>query len=146
MQPLPRLTADRLAVLASRHTPENGRAHRETCRSRVFTNAAGITQNMVDYVDSRGVPGSFEEKIFLSTATEHLNAVQCEHCFALRHPKDCVVRSITNYMTTRQAHFCDDKGAPRNISLNTRGARNLDGERNGKSERNAGAGHGDSRL
>jgi hypothetical protein len=110
MQPLPRLTADRLAVLASRHSPENGRAHREACRSRVFTNAAGITQNMVDYVDSRGVPGSFEEKIFLSTATEHLNAVHVRTLLALRHPKDCVVRSITNYMTTRQAHFCDDKG------------------------------------
>lgn len=76
----------------------------------VFTNDAGITQNMVDYVDSRGVPGSFEEKIFLSTATEHLNAVMCEHCYALRHPNDCVVRNITNYMTSSQAHFCDDKG------------------------------------
>lgn len=110
MQALPRLTADRLAVLPEGTRLKMGGHIVKYVGRGSFTNASGITQNMVDYVDSCGIPGSFEEKIFLSTATEHLNAVQCENCFALRLPEDCVVRTITNYMTTRQAHFCDDKG------------------------------------
>lgn len=108
MHPLPRLTADRLAALPAGTRLKMGDHIVKLVGRGSFTNAAGITQSMVDYVDSRGVQGSFEEKIFLSTATEHLNAVMCDYCFALRHPKDCVTRSITNYMTTRQAHFCDD--------------------------------------
>ncbi|MGX9623919.1 hypothetical protein ACWYAI_19675 [Klebsiella quasipneumoniae] len=110
MQPLPRLTSERLASLPAGTRLKMGGHIVKLVGRGVFTNDAGITQNMVDYVDSRGVPGSFEEKIFLSTATEHLNAVMCEHCYELRHPNDCVVRNITNYMTSRQAHFCDDKG------------------------------------
>ena len=85
MQPLPRLTADRLAVLPAGTRLKMGGHIVKFVGLGSFTNAAGVTQSMVDYVDSRGVQGSFEEKIFLSTATEHLNAVQCEHCLSLIH-------------------------------------------------------------
>lgn len=62
MQPLPRLTADRLAVLPAGTRLKMGGHIVKLVGRGVFTNDAGITQNMVDYVDSRGVPGSFEEK------------------------------------------------------------------------------------
>lgn len=110
MHPLPLLTADRLAALPAGTRLKLGGMIVKLVGRGSFTNAAGIRQDMVEYVDLRGNPGSFEESIFLSTATEHLNAVRCDNCFALRAPKDCIVRNVVNYMTTRQAHFCDDTG------------------------------------
>lgn len=147
MQPLPRLTSERLASLPAGTRLKMGGHIVKLVGRGVFTNDAGITQNMVDYVDSRGVPGSFEEKIFLSTATEHLNAVMCEHCYALRHPNDCVVRTSRTTLPAARRISATTKGAPRNISLNTLGARSPHGERDGKSgKRNAGSGHGDCCL
>lgn len=110
MQPLPLLTADRLAILPAGTRLKMGGHIVKLVGRGSFTNAAGVTQSMVEYIDSRGVQGSFEENIFLSTATEHLNAVRCEFCGVLRHPTDCVKRAIHTYMTTRQACFCEDKG------------------------------------
>lgn len=62
MQPLPRLTSERLASLPAGTRLKMGGHIVKLVGRGVFTNDAGITQNMVDYVDSRGVPGSFEEK------------------------------------------------------------------------------------
>lgn len=110
MQPYERLTADRLASLpAGSRLKLGGQIIKLTGRGS-FTNAAGRTLNMIDYVDSRGVPGSFEESIILASATEYLNSVMCAYCGARRHVNDCIVRSVSTYMTTSQSHFCEDKG------------------------------------
>ncbi|MDM2816916.1 hypothetical protein [Citrobacter sp. Cpo102] len=110
MQPYERLTAVRLASLPEGSRLKLGGQIIKLTGRGSFTNSAGHTENMIEYVDSRGVPGSFSESIFLESATEHLNSVMCDNCGARRHPKDCVVRSVSTYMSTRQSHFCEDKG------------------------------------
>lgn len=110
MQPYARLTAERLAGFpAGTRLKLGGQIVKLTGRG-AFTTSAGRTENMIEYVDSRGVPGSFAESIFLESATEHLQSVMCACCGSRRHPKDCVVRSVSTYMTTSQSHFCEDKG------------------------------------
>ncbi|CAH6636017.1 hypothetical protein [Pseudocitrobacter vendiensis] len=110
MQPLQRLTAEKLAAMPAGTRLKFGGQIVKLAGRGSFRNSAGHLEEMIEYVDSRGVPGSFAESIFLASATEHLNAVMCDQCGALRHPKDCVVRTISTYMTTKQGHFCDDKG------------------------------------
>ncbi|MFZ5406641.1 hypothetical protein [Enterobacter asburiae] len=110
MQPYARLTADRLASLPPGSRLKLGGQIIKLTGRGSFTNSAGRTANMIEFVDSRGVPGSFDEDIVLASATEHLNSVMCAFCGARRHVNDCIVRSVSTYMTTSQSHFCEDKG------------------------------------
>ncbi len=109
MQPYERLTSERLASLpAGSRLKLGGQVIKLTGRGS-FTNSAGRTESMIEYVDSRGVPGSFSESIFLDSATEHLNSVMCAWCGARRHQSDCNVQTVSTYMSTKQEHFCTDK-------------------------------------
>ena len=109
MQPYKRLTSERLASLpAGSRLKLGGQVIKLTGRGS-FTNSAGRTESMIEYVDSRGVPGSFSESIFLDSATEHLNSVMCAWCGARRHKSDCNVQTVSTYMSTKQEHFCTDK-------------------------------------
>lgn len=109
MQPYERLTADRLANMpAGSRLKLGGQIIKLTGRGS-FTNSAGRTENMIEYVDSRGVPGSFAESIILDSATEYLSSVMCAYCGARRHKSDCTVQTVSTYMSTAQKHFCTDK-------------------------------------
>ncbi|HDC4524085.1 hypothetical protein QLG09_17260 [Enterobacter sp. V89_11] len=110
MQPYERLTSERLASLPEGSRLKLGGQIIKLTGRGSFTNSAGRTENMIEYVDSRGVPGSFAESIILDSATEHLSSVMCAYCGARRHKSDCTVQTVSTYMSTAQKHFCTDKG------------------------------------
>lgn len=110
MQPYERLTPERLASLPEGSRLKLGGQIIKLTGRGSFTNSAGRTENMIEYVDSRGVPGSFAESIILDSATEHLSSVMCAYCGARRHKSDCTVQTVSTYMSTAQKHFCTDKG------------------------------------
>ena len=88
---------------------------------------------MIEYVDSRGVPGSFAESIILDSATEYLSSVMCAYCGARRHKSDCTVQTVSTYMSTSQKHFCTDKGCAESSSARTFPRQDNHGERDGDS-------------
>ncbi len=110
MQPYERLTSERLAGLPNGSRLKLGGQIIKLTGRGSFTNSAGRTENMIEYVDSRGVPGSFAESIILDSATEYLSSVMCAYCGARRHKSDCTVQTVSTYMSTAQKHFCADKG------------------------------------
>ncbi|MFX2664780.1 hypothetical protein V6206_05755 [Enterobacter hormaechei] len=109
MQPYERLTSERLASLPEGTRLKLGGQIIKLTGRGSFTNSAGRTENMIEYVDSRGVPGSFAESIILDSATEYLSSVMCAYCGARRHKSDCTVQTVSTYMSTSQKHFCTDK-------------------------------------
>jgi hypothetical protein len=80
MQPYERLTSERLASLPEGSRLKLGGQIIKLTGRGSFTNSAGRTLNMIEYVDSRGVPGSFAESIILDSATEYLSSVMCAYC------------------------------------------------------------------
>ncbi|MBT2048466.1 hypothetical protein [Enterobacter asburiae] len=58
MQPYERLTSERLASLPDGSRLKLGGQIIKLTGRGSFTNSAGRTENMIEYVDSRGVPGT----------------------------------------------------------------------------------------
>lgn len=109
MDALPRLTPEKLAAMpAGTRIKFGGQIVRLAGRG-TYVNGAGRTETIIEYTDSRGVNGSFEEKIFLQTATEFLNAVRCDFCLRLRDKNDCEVKVIETYMSRSNGNFCKDR-------------------------------------
>ncbi|ELJ5855646.1 hypothetical protein RS425_004057 [Enterobacter kobei] len=110
MQPYERLTSERLASLPEGSRLKLGGQIIKLTGRGSFTNSTGRTENMIEYVDSRGMPGSFAESTILDSATEYLSSVMCAYCGARRHKSDCTVQTVSTYMSTSKKHFCTDKG------------------------------------
>lgn len=117
MNPLPRISSERLAALPVGSRLKLGSQIVKLTGRGPFTYSDGRTEDIIEFVDSRGVAGSHAESIFLASATEHLNSVMCDKCGQLRHPDDCDVRTIHTAMASRTAHFCHDKGCAERFFL-----------------------------
>lgn len=110
MDVLPRLTSEKLATMPIGTRIKFGGQIVKLAGRGTLVNAAGRTETMIEYTDSRGVNVSFEEKIFLQTATEFLNSVRCDMCGQLRDKADCEVKIVETYMARRNGSFCKDRG------------------------------------
>lgn len=110
MDALPRLTPEKLAAMPNGTRIKFGGQIVKLSGRGTFVNAAGCTETMIEYTDSRGNNVSFEEKIFLQTATEYLNSVRCDFCLRLRDKHDCEVKVIETYMSRSNGNFCKDRG------------------------------------
>lgn len=110
MNPLPRISSERLAALQPGSRLKLGSQIVKLTGRGQFTYSDGHTEDIIEYIDSQGIPGSFAESIFLKSATEHLNSVMCAKCGLLRNPEDCDVRTIHASITSRMAYFCHDNG------------------------------------
>ncbi|SCC35309.1 hypothetical protein [Kosakonia oryziphila] len=108
MDVLPRLTPEKLASLPPGTRIKFGGQIVKLVGRGTLVNAAGRTETIIEYTDSRGVNGSFEEKIFLQTATQYLNSVRCDMCGQLRDKRDCEVKVVETYMTRSNGYFCQD--------------------------------------
>lgn len=109
MQPYPKLTRERLAALPNgTHLKLGGLLVKLTGRGQ-FVRGDGSTEDVIEYVDASGTPGSFTESVFLDAATEHLNATRCFYCGEWRDKGDCVTRTVEFYMSHVNQPFCADK-------------------------------------
>ncbi|WP_255557275.1 hypothetical protein [Sodalis sp. dw_96] len=108
MQPYQTITRERLAELPAGAKLKLGAYVVEFIRRGAMQFPDGHEETFVEYIDIRGIAGSFEESIFLQSATEHLDAVRCTNCNALRAKADCITRVIAFYRDVRFVHFCAD--------------------------------------
>jgi hypothetical protein len=109
MQPYEQLTSEKLAALPAGTQLKIGDQLIHLVGIVNKVDAAGHPISVVEFLDGLGNNQTIDLALFRQSATEHLDAVHCAYCYALRAPSDCVKRVIAHYHFTRFVNFCSDK-------------------------------------
>jgi hypothetical protein len=110
MQPYEQLTSERLAALPAGTQLKMGDQIVYLIGIVNKVSASGHLIPVVEFLNHLGNNQTIELTLFRQSVTEHLDAVHCAYCHALRAPSDCVRRPISHYNFFRFVSFCTDKG------------------------------------
>ena len=109
MQPYKPLTSESFLWMPSGTKLKFGTQIIEFVRRTTLEYSTGGSEPVIEFIDAAGKLGRYEERLFVGIATEHLDAVRCANCNALRAPDDCVSRVMASWHSTRFVKFCEDK-------------------------------------
>ena len=109
MQPIPKLTVQRLAELPP-GTPIRIGSQLVTFNGcSIRPDYKGEEVVFVDFTLPDGTPGSHFEHTVLDAGTEHLESVRCGYCGRFRHPDDVAKTTITHWNRREYDDFCTDR-------------------------------------
>lgn len=110
MQPIPKLTAQRLAELPPGTPIRIGTQLVTFTGCRISPNYKGNDETFVDYTLPDGSQRSHLQCTVLEAGTEHLSSVMCRYCGRFRDPEDVQRRTITHWNRSEYDDFCTDRG------------------------------------
>lgn len=110
MQPIPKLTAQRLAELPPGTPIRIGTQLVTLSGCRISPNYKGEDETFVDYTLPNGKEMSHMQFTVLQSGTEHIESVMCRYCGRFRHPEDVKRSLITYWNRTDYDDFCTDRG------------------------------------